>query len=210
MKELLRDLLQRLGIPEKLITDPAYERIIQLKQEIARMQLQNFLQDDLHKWTWWLNLAVAIIPLAVWWFVVDRKRILEIALFGMFMLLMSTILDVAGHAANLWDYPDKLLPFLPVLPIDYIVIPFTFMLLYQRFRPWLSFTIASVVTSAVFSFIMEPIVSWLNLATYLNWKFVYSFPIYIAMAALSRWLVDRLLARQIKSRKNIFIKKNKE
>lgn len=75
-------IFQSLGLPEKLITDPSYQKIVDLKQELASLELQNFFNDDIHKWTWWLNLGVTIIPWIIWWKLVDRKRILEIALYG--------------------------------------------------------------------------------------------------------------------------------
>jgi len=49
----------------------------------------------------------------------------------------------------------------------------------------------------VFSFIMEPLVEWLNLVVYMNWKYAYSFPIYIVMPIVARWLVERFRAKQI-------------
>ncbi|MEG3071462.1 MAG: hypothetical protein RQM92_12100 [Candidatus Syntrophopropionicum ammoniitolerans] len=51
---------QRLGIPEKLIRDPAYDEILPLNTELGRLVLENYLQDDIHKWTIWLILAVSI------------------------------------------------------------------------------------------------------------------------------------------------------
>ena len=95
---------------------------------------------------------------------------------------------------ELWDYPDKILPF---LPFDFVVIPVVFMLIYQKFRPWKDFVIASTILAAFYAFIAEPVTVWLNLSVFLRWKYSYSFPIYVLIAVIMRWLTERIKARQI-------------
>lgn len=64
------------------------------------------------------------------------------------------------------------------------------MFIYQYFREWKSFIIANVILAAIFTFIAEPITVWLGIYKLDNWKYIYSFPIYILKTALIKWIVD--------------------
>ncbi len=187
---------RRLGIPGKLITDPAYDKILPLNTELGRLVLENYLQDDIHKWTIWLTLVVSIAFVALWWLAADRRRFLEVTLFGTLMLIMSTTFDAAGFTLNLWVYPDKVMPLLPALTFDYIVVPVAFLLVYQKYGRWGPFIIASVLVAAVYSFIAEPIVVWLNLTLYLKWHYAYSFVVYIGMAVVAKLLMTLFIRHQ--------------
>jgi len=69
------------------------------------------------------------------------------------------------------------------------LIVMVFMLTYQYFPTWKRFFWALVAVSAVFSFIVEPIIVYLGFYVILKWLYWYSFIIYIVMGLLSRWLV---------------------
>jgi hypothetical protein len=96
----------------------------------------------------------------------------------------------------MWDYPYKLLPFLPVWPIDFVVVPVTFMFVYQLCGSWRSFTIAIILVSLFYCFITEPLLVKYGFYALINWNYLYSFPIYIMVALSMRWLVRLILARQ--------------
>lgn len=175
---------------------PPYKELLNLAKEHWRLQYQDWVNDDIHKWTWWLQLAVAIIPLFFWWKIVDKKRLLEIIVFGLLINVFTIILDTIGYAMVLWDYPDRFLPALPnIAPIDVVVVPVTYMIIYQYFHTWKSFIIAMVVMAAIYSFVAEPLMVALNLYTLVRWEYVYSFPIYLAMGiairALTRYFISK-------------------
>ncbi|MDP4156135.1 MAG: hypothetical protein Q8929_10915, partial [Bacillota bacterium] len=66
------------------------------------------------------------------------------------------------------------------------------MTVYQFFRKWKSFIIANLVMAAIFTFIFEPLTVWLDIYQLDNWKYIYSFPIYVAKAVFLKWLVQRI------------------
>ncbi|MEN6328091.1 MAG: CBO0543 family protein [Syntrophomonas sp.] len=183
-------------MPSKLLTDSGFGKLRELNSQCQQAMHSNWLSDDLHKWTFWLNLAALLIPIIILWIVVDRRRFLEIFVFGMLMAMLVTFLDAMGIAYSLWDYPDRFLPISPrLLPIDFITLPFLYMLVYQRFTSWKSYIIASLVLALVFSFILEPVLVWLNLYETINWKYIYSFPIYFIIALLVKWLTGIFVAQ---------------
>jgi len=176
-----------------------YLQILQLRREMGHLSLQHWLRDDLHKWTFWLNFFMVFIPWIIWWKFVDRKRITEIFAYGLLISVASGFMDVIGSEYAVWGYPDVLFPDIARLfPIDLTVIPVVYMLVYQRYSDWRSFFIASTITAAVFSFIAEPILVWLNLYLLVTWRYTYSFPIYIIMALIMKWLTQKIVSQQVK------------
>jgi len=176
-----------------------FQQITQLRSELCNLSVQHWLKDDIHKWTWWLNLTLTVLPWIIWWKVVDRKKITEIFVYGLLISTVAGSLDSFGTESVYWTYPDVLIPIIPrLLPIDLTVIPVVYMLVYQRYPDWKSFFIVSVIVSGLFSFIAEPILIWLNLYSLVTWKYIYSFPIYIIMALAMKWLTKKIVSQQIK------------
>lgn len=172
----------------------SYQEVIEARRELQRLSLEHWLQDDLHKWTWWLNVVLTILPWIIWWKLVDRKRVFEILAYGLLLAMTSTLMDECGTQAVLWGYPDVMFPFIPRLfPVDYVLIPVIYMLVYQYFSGWKSFIIASIIVAAVFAFIAEPAMECLGLYQQYTWKHIYSFPIYFVLAVFWKWVVDKMM-----------------
>ncbi len=185
-------------IPLQSLADPGYENMIEIRLHSRHLQIMNWFGDDLHKWTWWLNLSLTILPLLILWKIIDRKRLLEILTYGLLIAVLATLLDSLGVAFMLWDYPDKMLPITPqTFPVNYVLLPCTYMFVYQRYRSWRDFTIASTVLAALASFLGEPFFVWFNLYDLIAWSYLYSFPIYIVMALMVRWCTEKLADRDL-------------
>ncbi|GMA98056.1 CBO0543 family protein [Pelosinus sp. IPA-1] len=170
-------------------------KIIQTQSVFTEMRMQQWLQDSVFTWQWWLLVTLFITPWILWWFVVDKKRFPAIVLLGTFVLATSSWMDDLGTDLILWYYPYKLLPVYPQLvPINYAVIPVTYMLIYQYFRPWRSYIMAMAIMAALFSFVAEPALAYLGMYKVLKWQYYYSFPIYILIAISHRWIVEKVFA----------------
>lgn len=170
--------------------------LLKAREYLWDIQWKNWLQEDIHEWTWWLNLALVILPIIVWWKLVDRKRISEIIIFGLHISIISVFLDVAGSSMVLWYYPDKLIPMLPVLvPFDLIIIPIAFMLLFQYKKSWVSFFIGAMVISAIFTFVAEPILIFLKIYQPIKWQSYLSFIIYTFIACISKLFTGFYISR---------------
>lgn len=174
------------------------EKVLELKLLLRDALIQDWLYDDMKKWTWWLTFALTFVPLMIWWKVVDRKRLTEIIIFGLLVNITGSLLDVLGSDLALWAYPDTLLPTTSYLiPFHYVIMPVTYMLAYQYFPGWQQFIAAMVILSGLFSFIAEPALVSLNLYQLLDWQYVYSFPSYILIGIFLRWVTKFFVARQI-------------
>jgi hypothetical protein len=159
--------------------DQLLNEILELKLKLRDLSFQHYKQYEVFHWQWWINIALLVVPIVLWWLALDKKRILEICLFGLLVNMMATFLDVAGTNYGLWEYPFYILPHLPILiPVDYVIVPVIGMTIYQLFSSWKAFIIVGLIMGAVMAFICEPLAVYIHLYKLISWRYIYSFPIY--------------------------------
>ena len=176
------------------MADP--NRIMELQQELLQLRVSDWY-DKVISFQWFFLVFLIIVPWIIWWRLVDRKNIAKIFSFGMLITAMSSFFNGIGLNLLLWSYPYKLLPFSPRMYVTFSVLPVTFMLMYQYFRTWKSFTIANAIMAFIFAFILQPILKWLGMYTLIKWNYFYSFVIYIIMGLGSRLLLQVILQREL-------------
>jgi hypothetical protein len=147
---------------------------------------------------WWLLLAFLIVPWLIWAKVVDKRRKLEIVVVGLFIAIITKLLDLVGYNLNFWDYPIELIPLVPeAFAFDLSMIPVAYMLLYQYLRTWKSYCIGLVCMSVVYAFIGEPFCNWIMVVVYIKWRYIYSFVYYITVGIIVRAIVENLKGKTI-------------
>src|SRR5699024_12798695 len=77
------------------------------------------------------------------------------------------------------------------------------MFLYQLFPKWKSYMIASIVLALIGTFIVEPLFAWGDIYILHEWKYIYSFPIYITFTTFLKWFVQKIKAYEEKMKKKI-------
>lgn len=170
-----------------------FKEIIKLQQQLTDLEHQYWTDNVIFTFNWWVLLCIFIVPWLIWWKFVDKKRIQEILIYGFFIMVLSSILDDLGVASLLWAYPYQLLQIMDRLnSIDLSVLPIMFMMIYQYFPKWKSFFIAHVLLGFFSAFVAEPILVQMNIYMPLLWKFIYSFPIYILIAIIIKWITDKI------------------
>ncbi|PWW02811.1 hypothetical protein DFQ01_10888 [Paenibacillus cellulosilyticus] len=180
--------------------NPTFDEIKKVDHELSELRKQYFYHHDLFSFQWWLLLVIAVIPWIIWCRLVDKSKLREILLFGSIISIIVVLLDDTGGELGLWSYPYQLIRLMPRLhPVDFAVLPVCHMLIYQYFRSWKSFVIANVMMSAVFSFVAEPLLVWLHIYDLDKWKYIYSFPVYIAKALLVKWIVEMIIRKSKQS-----------
>ena len=161
-------------------------QILQLKNLI----LQRWLSQDVFSLQWWFLFATLVFGYIVWIKLLDKRRIMEIVLFGSFIAVTNVTIDIVAVLYGLWAYNFSLFPITPSLfPFDFSIIPVMFMLAYQYFTPWKKFFWGTALVVALFSFIFLPILKYLDIVTLQKWNLIYSFilrysEIIIARAAI--------------------------
>jgi hypothetical protein len=170
------------------------KELIDLSRKILETRNEYWLEEVVLTYRWWFLLSLTILPWMIWWKIVDKKRVVEISLYGCLISLYSIVLDDIGSYFLLWIYQYQLVPISPRLnPIDLTVMPVTYMIVYQFFKRWKSFLIAQLILAFGAAFIAEPLFSWLDIYKTLNWKLIYSFIIYFALGVYIKWFIRSFL-----------------
>lgn len=169
--------------------------IIQQQKILTHLWAQYWLKNEVFTLTWWILLTITVLPWFLWWKYVDKKRITHIFLYGLCVVVIVTLLDILGRNRTLWTYWYELQPLTPHLEVaDYTILPITYMMIYQYFAKWKSFLLVDTCFSLISSFIIEPTAVWLGIYSEINWKHIYSFPIYILIGIVCKLATDKLIS----------------
>ncbi len=175
------------------------ELIRKLREQLRDASFQHFFKFELFSPVWFLLIALIVIPLIVWWILVDKKRLLEICMFGLLIGMSSTFLDILGSDYVLWLYPVHVLPMTAVLiPVDFVVLPVIQMYIYQKCPKRGKYLLFSLIAAAVQTFIAEPLALLIGQYKNIHWSILYSLPIYFAMNVSAKFLVGCFKKRQEK------------
>lgn len=176
-------------------TSPSDEHIAYTLRHLTYARIDNWLDTDFNTFAWWFQISIAVISLAVWCKFVDRKRLVELTLYGFTVMTVSIWLDEVGYELGMWYYPVDMLPiFPPSTAIDYIMLPVIYALVYQYYSSWKSFLIVISLMSGVFSFVLEPLLEKFGFYVLIEWKFYYGFPIYIMIGVTLKMVVEKMKA----------------
>ncbi|HZG77319.1 MAG TPA: CBO0543 family protein [Paenibacillus sp.] len=172
----------------------ALENIFRQSQELQR-QLTDareayFFNKVVYSYQWWLQLAAIVGAYALFWFLVDRRRLPAILLVGFIVFAIAVTADGIGGDLVLWDYPRMGIPWGERLLQADLVMPVGYMLVYQQFREWKPFFVACVALSALYAFVLEPFAIFTDVYEPFAWRHVYSFPIYAALGGIAKWAAD--------------------
>ncbi len=179
----------------------SHETIVALEAQLKQLRVEDWLHHDILHWQWYMLLAVLIIPWFIWWRLADRKRLIEILLLGMIVLIISSYLDAVLSDLGLWVYHFWIVPYWPrLISADFTVLPVLYMLVYQRCTNWKSFTVTMIILAALLASAGEFFLVWTDIYDLYAWKHYYSFPIYFAVGIFARWLTQTLLTSQARAR----------
>ncbi|MFZ5645410.1 MAG: CBO0543 family protein [Bacillota bacterium] len=170
-----------------------YMKEYKLQSEADEVLREYWVTETFLTWQWWLLVALTVLPWLLWLKVVDRKRFFEILTYGMLVKVVATFLDALGVEFDFWDYQIRLIPLFDVfIAYDFSVLPVSYMLVYQYFSSWKSFLLASIALSALFAFIAEPLLVYMNFYHMVKWGHIYSFPFFFAVAVFIKGLMALL------------------
>lgn len=174
-----------------------WDKYLSTKREMYNLRVEHWLKNEFLSFQWFSIIIISLILTFIWWRLLDKRRLMEIFLFGFFVATLASILDGFGTELNAWDYGYKVLPTLfPLIAVDLLMVPFIMTLLYQYTTSWKTFGIAVTIMSAIFSFIVEPILKSCGIYHLYTWKYYYSFPIYIFVGLFCKWLMQVIIHRQ--------------
>lgn len=168
-----------------------YNDILHFQEKLAGLRKAYFFQDELFSYQWWLIVVMMLTCWVVWGILLDRKRFRNILLIGCLSMGFALVLDDIGLTMARWNYPYKIVYFTTRLSlVDMVILPVAFMLIYQYCRKWATYIIFSVLFALFAAFIAEPIFVKLNMYTIIDWHYMYSAPIYVAIGVVVKGIVD--------------------
>ncbi|WP_232718546.1 CBO0543 family protein [Bacillus sp. FJAT-45037] len=148
-----------------MMTDEQGKRlneILDLQEMIVSMWL-DYWKDFSYFDTgpFWVIVAMLVLPLVLIYFKIDRTKVFQIGFYGFNIHTWFTYSDAIASTTGHVYYPFQVVPVLPVnFALDASLVPVTFMLVYQ----WCinnnkNVFLYGVLTSAVFSFLLKPIMA---------------------------------------------------
>lgn len=193
---MINDFFNGFKVPTKLYWDEGFEQILAVRRTLTDLYLQDWLEHGVTRWTWWLLLFIAIFPIFIWWKYTDRKRFLEISFFGLLVSIFSGLVDYLGVQLMWFAYPDRLIPTAAnYFPIDYVLIPVIYMLIYQKYTAWKSFIGANILVAAFLSLIADPVMVWLNIYQPLFWQYYYGIPTFVLIVIAAKAITAAIVLR---------------
>ncbi|MFA1819818.1 hypothetical protein ACDX78_06420 [Virgibacillus oceani] len=116
-------------------------------------------------WQFWVSLLLFLLPLALLFFTVDRKRVFEVFFFGYTVHILWTYASIILENHNLMNHTHFPFPALPFsLNITTSILPVGFLLVYQYTTKYKkNFYMYAILLSAVFAFGFATIEKWLGL-----------------------------------------------
>ncbi|MCM3443833.1 CBO0543 family protein [Metabacillus halosaccharovorans] len=166
------------------------DKIRLLEDHIYRLDVRGWLENEFLSWEWWILLFFLVVPWFIWLKLAKRDLLVESYLFGSIIIIITILLDTVGLQFSFWEYPIEFLPVIPrAFPFDVSMVPIAFMLLFNYFRTWKSYSIALLIMALIYAFIGEPFCEWIHLVYYIKWNYLYSFLYYIVVGIGVRALV---------------------
>jgi hypothetical protein len=180
-------------------------------QDAFKEMVRIWASDIVFTWRWWIEVGIAVLPW-VFWFVFRKKEDTHRLLYGGFvMILLLCFFDMAGMCLGLWDYPFRVVPFIPqYFSWDFTAFPVIAMYTIQfdplrLFRrsaaksvklrkalrtlsnPWVKGTLLSLIAS----FVVQPVAAALLLYDPKSWRHYYSLPMFLFIYMAGWWFYSR-------------------
>jgi len=173
---------------------PSFEQVLDAQNISIELQVQHWLKYELFTPQFWMLIGMLFIPWIIWWILVEKRRFLEIIIYGLLISTIVTLFDEIGCQLNWWEYHYDIEPLFPrLMPMNFTFLPILYMLVYQYFTKWKSFVMASIVMAVIMAFIGEPLMALTGIYVLLEWKSIYSFPIYIILALILKVVLNWIM-----------------
>lgn len=173
-----------------------YHELIDRAEHLTEFEAKYWkLFSDPGTWEFWLILMMLVVPLVVLYFAMDRRKILLLGFYGFNIHCWFQYIDATGARLGWWGYPYHMVPYVANFALDASLVPVTFMLVYQwTINHKKNYYLYTFLTSAIFAFILKPIMVWADLFTLEDGlRFVDLFMLYCIVFFISRMITSFFL-----------------
>lgn len=129
------------------------EEIMQKSDALNNLILTKWLKQEFLTFEWFFTLFVVLVCYLLFFYLVDKKRIVEILLYGSLVAVAYVVYDSIGMFFGFWAVKIAISPVYPnFFGSSLTVAPLLAMILYQYKSPWNSFLRWSILFSGLLIF----------------------------------------------------------
>ncbi|ASK60708.1 hypothetical protein CFK37_00030 [Virgibacillus phasianinus] len=129
------------------------KELLQKSEQLNNLDLTKWFNQELFSLPWFVTFFIVLVCYVLFFYLVDKKRIVEILLYGSFVAVLFVVYDSFGNFFGYWTDLITVVPFSPNFFGDsFTVVPLISMLIYQYTSSWKSFIISYIVFSTVLEF----------------------------------------------------------
>lgn len=137
------------------------------QMDLTSDRIDNWLKNDLLRPGWWVLIALVVVCLAVWFVMLDKKRLHETLLFAALLTIICLGINEYGEELILWNYPVSIIPVFPsLISLNLLLLPLACSLAYQYSKTAWRFLWAALIITAVLCFAVEPLLSLGNMISF--------------------------------------------
>ena len=176
------------------------EQLLQTSKYLNNIILSKWLSDQFLSPLWIGFVLAVLFSYAIFFYFADKKRIVELLLFGSLVAVAFSVYSSVGQLFGFWATLFRLVPLQQnFFMSDLTILPLSAMLLYQYSNSWKSFVVATVIWAGLFAFGFNSILVRLNAFIYLTPLGPYiDFVFLIIIGTIARGLLITLLSLQVK------------
>lgn len=145
---------------------------------------------------WFFHVFLILFTYVLFFFLVDKRRIIEILLFGSLVAVAFSVYDAIGEQLGYWATLKRVFPIHPNFFLgDLTLIPLTAMLVYQYAFSWRRFLVWITVWAGFLAFIFfDVVLEYLNIFVYIK-KFssTIDFLLFLIVGIIARGIMVLLL-----------------
>lgn len=128
---------------------PTWQNINKLFKQYEDAKIEYWLSENLFTLNWWILFVTTVGLVIVWIIILDKRKTFEILTYGFMVTAIAILGDTIGLWLLLWEYPYSLTPVSPIVEIHTLQMPIIYMIIYQLFRKWRPFLIATAINALI-------------------------------------------------------------
>ena len=173
---------------------PGIPKDVAIQKQLTQIHIDHWVNNVVFHPKWWLLIILLVLLWIIWWKTAVRSGLRGICLYAGLMSIIALGINEYGQELTFWEYPIDVIPIFPPLSsINLILFILIYSIVYQYFRTGRKFIAASIIASAVISFILEPVLAMIGFYHLLKWKYYLSFPLYVIASAAVWYMTNKII-----------------
>lgn len=175
------------------------DKVRVLNEELSKLNTEYWKEfSSFNDLKFWIVVLILVIPLLVLFWKIDRTKMLLLGFYGLNYHIWFAYTNSAAIRMGYCEYPYEVLPILPSFALDASLVPVCYMFVYQwTLNRNKSFYLYSFLMSAVFAFIMKPLLVAFDLFhMYKGWNYFYLFLFYVGLFIVSKVITNIFIRMQ--------------